>query len=167
MDANDVYSCFDYEDKVHTLISDLKLLPEVSCQLVAKGNSHKTLNSYSWSLCKMLFEMRNNNSKGIFDLVYLDGSHSFIHDGLSCCILKELLKDKGIIIFDDMYWSYENRPTCNPKVSPGTSNLFTEEQIKDCQVKRVVEAFMIDDKRFKQIYIKGISNNDRAIFQKD
>jgi len=52
-------------------------------------------------------------------------------------------------------------------VSPGTSNLFTEEQIKDCQVKRVVEAFMIDDKRFKQIYIKGIINNDRAIFQKD
>lgn len=164
--SNDTYYCFDFEEKVDNLVGDLQKVEGVSCHLMGKGNSHKSLDSYNWSLSNLLFQMRRNGLDGIFDVVYLDGAHNFIHDGLTCCLLKELLKSDGYIIFDDMYWSYANSDTCNPKVLPEINNMFTEEQINDCQIRRVVNAFMIHDRDFEQIYMTESINPMRAVFHK-
>ncbi len=163
LDSFDTYFCFDFENVIGDLIWDLKQVPEVCCHLKGMGNSHKILDSYSWSLCNMLFEMREDHLDGIFDVVYLDGAHTFIHDGLSCCLLKEMIKKSGYIVFDDLYWSIGKSPTVNPEVNPGIKNLYTDEQINDYQVQRVVNAFMVNDKSFKQCYI---DNYDRIVFQR-
>lgn len=164
--ANDTYYCFDFYDVVTDLISDLKQVPEICCHLEGVGNSYKTLDSYSWSLMKLLFAMRESTEEGIFDIVYLDGSHSFIHDGLSCCLLKELLKENGYLIFDDVFWSYGTSGACNPEVCPETKNSYTDEQINDFQVLRVIDTFMVNDESFKRIYMNGIDNPNRAVFKK-
>ena len=134
--------------------------------MIGMGNTHRIYDSYCWSLCKLLFEMRDNKVDGLFDIVYLDGAHSFAHDGLACCILKELLKPDGFIVLDDVYWSYGISSTCNPNVFPAVKGLYTDEQIHDYQVKRVVNAFMINDVRFEQVYITNGSRSSRAIFKK-
>lgn len=167
--ALDTYFCFDFDNVVNNLLWDLKQVPEVCCRLEGMGNSHKALDSYSWSLCNMLFKMRENHLDGIFDVVYLDGAHSFIHDGLSCCIIKEMIKKDGYIVFDDLYWSYAKSPTANPEVNPEIKNLYTDEQINECQVQRVVNAFMLNDKSFRQCYMINIENIDnfgRSVFQR-
>lgn len=169
LDVVDTYYCFDFDNVVSDLIGDLQQVSEVCCHLEGIGNSHKTLDSYSWSLCNMLFEMRENNLDGIFDVVYLDGAHTFIHDGLSCCILKEMIKKQGYIVFDDLNWSIAESPTVNPEVNPRIRDLYTDEQISDCQIQKVINAFMVNDKSFKRCYMEskdGIHDSGRAVFQR-
>lgn len=167
LQSEDEYYCFDYEDKINNLLADLRKVPGIQCKLKGEGNSHKTLDSYNWSLCKLLFAMKEKKLNGVFDIVYLDGAHNFIHDGLACCILKELIKKNGIFIFDDVDWSIASSPTCNPLVFPEVNNLFTEEQINDYQVERVIKAFMCNDEHFSRIYNSSPDNNGRMVFVKN
>ena len=153
----DTYFCFDFEDLIDNLLYDLKQIPEINCQIIGKGNTHKICDTYAWNLSELLFEMRNDGKNGLFDVVYLDGAHTFIHDGLACCLLKELLKPKGYLLFDDMFWA---RGTKNEK----WNELYTEEQLTEYQVQRVVNAFMIEDDRFHQIYMSHSFNPCVAIF---
>jgi predicted O-methyltransferase YrrM len=46
------------------------------------------------------------NSEPIFDLAYIDGSHSWFVDGFAFFLVDRLLRDGGWIIFDDMDWSF-------------------------------------------------------------
>ena len=108
--------------------------------------------------------MRNAGKNGIFDVVYLDGAHTFIHDGLACCLLKELLKPKGYLLFDDMYWTCSKN---NENMYLKWKELYPEEQLAEYQVQRVVNAFMIEDERFHQIYMTPSFNPWVAVFQKN
>lgn len=65
------------------------MVPEICCHIEGIGNTHKVFDSYAWSLNNMVFDMRKKHLDGIFDVVYLDGAHSLIHDGLSSCLVKE------------------------------------------------------------------------------
>lgn len=162
---DDMYFCFDYEDIISDLLYDLKQVPEICCQVVGKGNSHMVCDSYTWNLSKLLFEMRNNKKNGIFDIVYLDGSHTFLHDGLACCILKELLTPNGYIIFDDMYWFCKGEEEDDEPYSE-MKEFYTDEQLSDCQIQRVVNAFMIEDKSFQEVYMVQSLNPYRAVYKK-
>lgn len=166
LDSNDTYECYDFKEVVTDLVGDLKRVSDINCQLIAKGNTHKEFDSYAWALSKTLMEMRNNNLNGVYDVVYLDGFHSFFHDGLACCLIKELLKSDGYIIFDDMKWTFEKSRTMNPKISPRTLELFTKEQIEDSQIQRVVNMFMINDKDFEFVGFFGAVNGKRAVYRK-
>lgn len=166
LDEDDTYVCFDFDDVVEALIEDLSKVLGISCRLIAKGNSHKEYDSYSWELSNALFDMRNKNLDGLYDVVYLDGFHSFFHDGAACCLAKELIKPDGYLIFDDMKWSLAKSRTMNPEVFPKVNDWFTKEQISDCQIQRVVNAFMIHDDRFEQVYFGGNINPERAVFRK-
>ena len=70
-----------------------------------------------------------NNKWGIFDLVYLDGAHSFLFSGLACALLKTLIREGGYLIFDDLNWSYGNSHDRNPKVYPEILEQYTQEQV--------------------------------------
>jgi predicted O-methyltransferase YrrM len=52
--------------------------------------------------------------KNSFDLIYIDGSHHT--DDVIVDAIKgfELLKVGGIMIFDDYFWGYYNKPIDNP-----------------------------------------------------
>lgn len=160
----DTYFCFDFEDWIDNLLHDLRQIPDINCQIIGKGNTHKLCDTYAWNLSELLFEMRNAGKNGIFDVVYLDGAHTFIHDGLACCLLKELLKPKGYLLFDDMYWTCSKN---NENMHLKWKELYPEEQLAEYQVQRVVNAFMIEDERFHQIYMTPSFNPWVAVFQKN
>ena len=162
LDANDVYYAFDFEDTVKALEEDLQVIARdfgIKCQLVTKGNSHKQFDSYNWNLSNMIFEMRKKNEAGIFDVVYLDGAHTLHHDGLAVCLLKELIKDGGFLILDDLFWSYN----VSPKMREVGDQFFSEEQVTDQQILRVQELFLSNDPKFERL---SSPKDYRGIFRK-
>lgn len=165
LDKKDTYYCFDFEHVVREIVEDLMHLPGVECQLVACGNTRRIYDSYNWTLSEFFLKMLEDDSEGYFDLVYLDGAHTLFHDGLATCMLKELLKPNGYLVFDDLNWTIGRSPTVNPVKKPEMLKCYTEEQINTCQVARVVDIFMRTDKRFKEITVDG-GNKTQAAFHK-
>ena len=117
-------------------------------KIVAEGNTPKRGDSYSYNLAKLMLEWRENGKK--FDLVYLDGAHTFIHDGVAVCILKEMMAKDGYLVLDDINWSLKKSPTCNPDVNPKILEEYTNEQIECCQVRMVEQCFLEMDSNFEK-----------------
>lgn len=161
---NDRYYIFDYTHNVDELCHDLMQLPNSpKCNILKFGNSRKTFDSYAWTLAKFFIE--NISTSPIFDLVYLDGAHTFIHDAPSCCILKELIKPGGYLVLDDMEWSFSISPTANPKNHPIILEQYTDEQIATSHVALVAKVFLDTDKRFKRIRLLN-DTTYRGIYKK-
>lgn len=157
LDENDTYYMFDYADTVSELKTDLEQLDFCRTTIYAYGNSTKTYDSYVWSLAKLWQESKG---KELFDVSYLDGAHSFFHDGLACYLLKKLCKRGGILFFDDIAWSYSMSPQM---LSFGMKN-FTTEQAETCQIAMVVDIFMKDDEEWE--YLEDYSTEYRVAFRK-
>jgi len=90
---NDSFYFFSYEHDVRELEYDLKNKDYCKCKLYPMGNTTATYDSYNWKLSSLCLE-----NDRLFDLVYLDGAHSFFHDGLATALLKKLVKPGGILI---------------------------------------------------------------------
>ena len=142
----DSYYFFSYQEDVNALDADLKATDYCKCKLYPMGNSTATYDSYSWALSSLCLE---NNV--FFDLVYLDGAHSFFHDALATVLLKRLIKPGGILIFDDVFWSHQKSPTQNSKVCPKNLEDYTQEQLETEQIKRVIDLFMENDDEWERI----------------
>ena len=100
LSEGDRYFCFDFENSIKNFIEDVKVLVsrgelKVRCEVIGLHNSTKEWDSYNWNLSNLLLDMRSKKIEGIFDAVYLDGAHTFLHDGLAVCLLKELIKKAG------------------------------------------------------------------------
>ena len=150
LDEGDTYYVFSFEHDVKALMEDLPALDfDVKCQVVPMGNSSYVNDSYNWHLSNMVFEMRKRNEAGIFDAVYLDGAHTFLHDGLAVCLLKELVKDGGYLILDDLLWSFLRSPTLKEKI---LKSGMPREQADDLQVFRVQELFLANDPNFEKLW---------------
>ena len=63
--------------------------------------------SYIWRLMKML----EDSPSPRFDFCYIDGAHDWFADGFAFFLVDRLLKPGGLIIFDDLDWTYESSPT--------------------------------------------------------
>ena len=68
--------------------------------------------SYNWELMRMI----EHNTKGgicepIFDFCYIDGAHNFEIDCCAFFLVDKLLKPGGLILFDDLNWTYAQSPT--------------------------------------------------------
>ncbi len=63
--------------------------------------------SYIWRLMKTLEESPSPR----FDFCYIDGAHDWFADGFAFFLVDRLLKPGGLIIFDDLDWTYESSPT--------------------------------------------------------
>ena len=148
LDAGDVYYALDFEEKIKDFADDLQARDfGVKCKIIGLGNSQLEWDSYNWNLSNMVFQMRERYEEGMFDAVYLDGAHTFLHDGLAVCLLKELIKDGGILILDDLFWTYSNSEF-GRKHAPGR---LTKEQFTDMQVLRVQELFLTNDPNFEKL----------------
>ena len=148
LEEKDTYYIFDFERKVKELHADLKDLNSNNTEIVSIGNTGKRGDSYSYNLAKLMLQWRESGKK--FDLVFLDGAHTFMHDGVAVCILKEMLSEGGYLILDDINWSLKKSPTCNPDVNPAIRNDYTDEQIECCQVGMVEECFLKLDSTFEK-----------------
>ena len=109
----DIYDLFDREDC--TLFKNLQSLVNSSqCEINIHSNSRKLFDSYAWSLSKISFEaMSKAPGVGVWDAIYLDGAHTFSVDAPATCVLKEMVKTSGYLIFDDVKWSLASSPTMN------------------------------------------------------
>lgn len=149
--SDDTYYCFDFDFAIQALVHDLELLKskgEIVCNIVGKSNTDRTYDSYGWSLSQMLLDMRRNHQEGIFDIAYLDGAHTLFHDGLACCLVKEMMKPNGYLVLDDIHWCHAKSPTQD---IPELLHHFTEEQLKECQMQRIEELFLRYDPSFEKI----------------
>ena len=155
----DAYYMFDFKNVTGKLKD--KLNKATSARIFEFGNSTRTYDSYNWSLANL---WKGLEDKELFDVVYLDGAHTFAHDGLACCILKKMLKKGGVLLFDDLYWTIWTSPTVNPTVNPKTKRLYTDEQMKTRQVQLVVDMFMKTDRNFEEI--EEYSSSERAAYRK-
>lgn len=135
---------------------------ESDCTISFFPNSNKSSDSYFWPISKIRLKKTEPHLGGvnIWDAVYLDGSHSFPADAPVTCLLKDMVKINGFIVFDDMYWRMSRSPTCN---TSAMRERFTEEQMETPHVEMLVELFVRTDSRFKEL---TPSNSPRAIFQR-
>lgn len=63
--------------------------------------------SYTWRLMRMLEE----DPSPRFDFCYIDGAHDWFVDGFAFFLVDKLLKPGGLIILDDLYWTFQSSPT--------------------------------------------------------
>ena len=157
LDKNDSYYLFDFEDRTSELKRDLEQLDFCKAQIKEFGNSRKNYDSYSWNLAKL---WQNSKEKDLFDVVYLDGLHSFFHDGLACCLLKKCCKSGAVIFFDDIDWAFSDS---NAMSAFGFEN-FTEEQANAYQIAMVVDIFMKDDPQWE--LMEDFSTKHRVAFRR-
>lgn len=151
---------FSFAEDVNELKEDLLKL-NVECKNIhAIGNTHKTWDSYTWSLVQLYL----NSGTEIFDVAYLDGAHTFMHDSSACCLLKLLTKVGGYIIFDDLDWSYAKSPTQNPEKRLEVLDLMTMEQINAFQIRLVVDVFMKNNPAWQ--IVKELSSNHRETYRR-
>jgi len=156
----DSFYFYSFQDEVDELFDDLKKQEYCKCNLVPLGNSHAIYDSFCWNLGKQVIDP--NNKGGIFDLVYLDGAHSFLFSGLACALLKTLIREGGYLIFDDLHWSYGTSPDRNSKVYPEILEQYTQEQVDTFQIQMVVDAFMKNDDQ----WVCKQTTHRRAVYQK-
>ena len=156
----DAYYFYSFQEDVDALYEDLQKQSYCKCNLVPLGNTHAIYDSFCWNLGKQVSDPKNKD--GLYDLVYLDGAHSFLLSGLACALLKTLIRDGGYLIFDDLNWSFGSSPDCNPKVRPDILKRFTREQVDTFQIQMVVDVFMKNDKH----WTCEKTTERRAVYQK-
>ena len=136
---------FDFEDRLEPVMDRLREAGHETA--VAHPNSRKIMDSYNWSLMRLLEERR----EPVFDYVYLDGAHVWAVDALAFLLVDRLLKPGGLVEFDDYHWTIERSPSMNPRAFPAADRLYTPEQIEVPQVELVVDLLVRRDPRYEEV----------------
>lgn len=136
---------FDFDHRVERVI---KRLHEAGHRnIVGHPNSEKVMDSYNWSLMKVL----RDYPEPLFDYVFLDGAHTWPLDALAFCLVDRLIKPAGYIDFDDYDWSLQQSPTMRPETNPVTAELYTQEQIEVSHVRLIVDLLVRRSSRYEEV----------------
>lgn len=101
----------------------------------------------------MLKEPANLES---FDLIYIDGAHTYLHDALAFFMCDRLLKVGGHIYFDDYVWRYAD----SRYMKDVRNQYMTKEQEEAYQIKMFIDDLVqthagyecvLENKGFKKI----------------
>ncbi|MGE8943336.1 class I SAM-dependent methyltransferase [Leptospira interrogans] len=153
---------FDYASTVNSLVTAIDQAELAKgVKIIAHGNTPHTFNSYAWKLAMTLKEA----GKACFDLAFLDGAHTFVHDAPATCMLKELVKPGGYIVFDDVYWTFARSPTMNPTKRSDIAEKYSEEQINTPHIKLIIQTLVLTDPRFISVDLIGGAST-RAVFRR-
>jgi predicted O-methyltransferase YrrM len=136
---------FDYEDRVFPVAEALARRGHRN--VVAHPNTRRTLDSYNWSLMKLL----RDAERPILDYVFIDGAHTWALDALAFLLVDRLLRPGGYVDFDDYAWTLARSPSMSPDAFPPTSLLYNEEQIEEAQVALVVDLLVRRDPRYEEV----------------
>ena len=155
----DVFDLFDRDSA--PFFRDRILVQETYASTINfYGNSNKDCDSYAWSLAKLCQDLANAEIEmQIWDLIYLDGAHTYLVDGAATAYLKEMLKVGGIIVFDDVNWTMAASPTCSTALN---RKRYTQDQMSSPHVSLIIDTLVKPDPRFVLVS----ENKARAAYQK-
>jgi predicted O-methyltransferase YrrM len=109
--------------------------------------------SYIWELRKIL---KNNiifpENKTTFDFCFIDGAHNFETDGFAFFLVDMLLNEGGIILFDDIDWSYQKSPTLQ---NQDFVKQMPDEEKNAEQIRDVLELLVATHPNYKILEIKN------------
>ena len=145
LDGKGELHLFDFHDAVDNVVK--ALASEGYSNVRGYGNSYKHLDSYNWSLAKIL----EANPEPIYDFVYIDGAHTWAIDGFTTLLVDRLLVVGGYLAHDDYNWSLAISPSLNPDVFPLTAKLYTQEQIRTKQVKMICDLLIRRSGRYEEV----------------
>jgi hypothetical protein len=145
LDGRGILHLFDYEDRLSPVAERLRGKGLTS--FVTHGNSRRALDSYNWSLMKLL----RDTQAPLFDYVYLDGAHTWAIDALAFFLIDRLLKPGGYIDFDDYNWTIDRSPTINPRVLPHIREKYSDEQIQTTQVALIFELLVRPSGSYEEV----------------
>lgn len=96
---------------------------------------------YDWYLMEHLDQQRPN-----FDFCFIDGAHTWEHDGFAFFLVAAVLNSGGLIVFDDLDWSYATSVALRdqPRVAAMDSR-----RRETPQVRKVFELLVRPDRRFE------------------
>jgi predicted O-methyltransferase YrrM len=136
---------FDYDDRVAAVLNRLRAAWYAN--VVGHGNSRCLMDSYNWSLMRVLAEADGP----VYDYVFIDGAHTWAHDALAFLLVDRLLAPGGYVDFDDYRWSLRESPSMNPQAFPDVEQLYTQEQIDTRQIGLVVDLLARPDPRYEEL----------------
>jgi predicted O-methyltransferase YrrM len=136
---------FDFEDRVERVADRLREAGYDN--VVAHSNTRRLMDSYNWSLMRLLAAHR----EPIFDYVFVDGAHTWAHDALAFCLVDRLLAPGGYLDFDDYRWTLRDSPSMNPDAFPEVEELYTDDQIDAAQVALIVDLLVRRDPRYEEV----------------
>jgi predicted O-methyltransferase YrrM len=136
---------FDFADRVSAVQETIR--KSGYSNITTHGSSYKLLDSYNWSLARLIETQRDP----IFDYVFLDGAHTFAVDALTFFLADKLLKPGGYMDFDDYDWTLDWSPSLNPRTFPLTAKCYTDEQIKTPQVQMIIDLCVRRDPHYTEI----------------
>ncbi|MBR3298105.1 MAG: hypothetical protein IKI64_02765 [Clostridia bacterium] len=157
--TSDSFHFFSFEDTVRELYADLRGLEHCKCKLVPFGNSRKYCDSYCWNLAQLC--LSDSGKGGLYDLVYLDGAHSLVFSGLGCALIKKLMKPGGLLVVDDVMWTYDVMRERDPDEFKKLCEMYTDEQMKTAQIEMVVNIFLADDPDWKPV----MKTDERVVYR--
>ena len=131
---------FDFEDKV---ITSARKVAEAGGTPVCYPNTRKTYDSYCWTLGELL----GTDTK--FDVVFIDGAHTWFHDGFAFMLVDHLLRPGGHVLFDDYVWCLAGS-SLDPAVFPKILEQYTPEQIERHQVPMIINKLVRSDPRYQE-----------------
>ena len=145
LDGQGELHLFDFHDTVDAVVGSLA--SDGYSNVRGYGNSYKYLDSYNWSLAKIL----EANPGPIYDFVYIDGAHTWAIDGFATMLVDRLLVVGGYLAHDDYSWSLAVSPSLKPSVFPLTAKMYTEEQIRSKQVKMICDLLIRRSGRYEEV----------------
>jgi hypothetical protein len=147
---------FDFEAKVSAVVADL--CSRGFTNVKPHPNARLHWDSYVWSLINCLA----TKGEGYFDYIYVDGAHTVFHDLPAYIVAKKLVKEGGLLDFDDYNWSFGASPTMNPEKAPWVKQCMTPEQIAAPQVKMIIDLFVEDDPELEQVKPKKVYRKQKV-----
>jgi len=115
--------------------------------VVTHGNSPKAKDSYAYSIKRLL--RLPAAQRPVFDYVYIDGAHEWMHDGFAFLLMDMMLRPGGVVDFDDYAWSIASSATAGPRAR--ADGKYTEEQMNEPQVKEVVDLLVLTNPRYSTV----------------
>ena len=136
---------FDFDDRLTPVVE--RLTAAGHANVIAHPNSRRLMDSYNWSLMRLLAE----HDRPVFDYVFLDGAHTWALDALAFCLIDRLLIPGGYVDFDDYSWTLAGSPSMRPEVFPDVRRLYSDEQINRAQIALVVDLLVRRDSRYSEV----------------
>ena len=139
---------FDYTEKIREVEARLKAdesLVDKDLDVRLTPNSDIFYDSYNWSLAQCLMEGLS------YDMVFIDGAHTWHHDGMAFMLADKMLRPGGIVVFDDVDWALAISKTMRPLAYPEIVGQYTEDQIMALQVKMIIDLLVKPDPSYEEI----------------